>query len=68
MRRLPAILRELTGIAITSSAITQDALKQAEGPFGAAYQELREQVRPAPVTYTDDTGWRVGGDGAHLMA
>ena len=67
VRRLPAILREMTGIAVTQSAITQDALKQAAGPVGAAYQELRAEVRQAPVTYTDDTGWRVGGDGAHLM-
>jgi hypothetical protein len=68
VRRLPAILREMTGIAITQSAITQDALKQAKGSVGAAYQELRRQVRHSPVTYTDDTGWRVGGDGAYLMA
>jgi hypothetical protein len=68
VRRLPAILQEMTGIAITQSAITQDALKQAEGPVGTAYQELRQQVKHAPVTYTDDTGWRVGGDGAYLMA
>jgi hypothetical protein len=58
----------MTGITITQSALTQDALKQAEGPVGAAYRELRELVRQAPVTYTDDTGWRVGGDGAYLMA
>jgi hypothetical protein len=68
VRRLPAILREVTGIAITQSALTQDAMKQAEGSVGAAYQELREHVRHAPVTYTDDTGWRIGGDGAYLMA
>ena len=68
VRRLPAILREMTGIVITQSAITQDALKQSEGAVGAAYRELRQQVRHAPVTYTDDTGWRVGGDGAYLMA
>ncbi len=68
VRRLPAILREMTGIAITQSALTQDAMKQAEGPVGTAYRELREQVRHEPVTYTDDTGWRVGGDGAYLMA
>lgn len=68
VRRLPAILKEMTGTAITQSAITQDALKQAEGPVGTAYQELRGQVRHAPVTYTDDTSWRVGGDGAYLMA
>jgi transposase len=68
VRRLPAMLREMTGVAITQSAITQDALKQAAGPVGAAYEELRRQVRNSPVTYTDDTGWRVGGDGAYLMA
>ena len=37
-------------------------------PVGAAYRELRQQVRHAPVTYTDDTSWRVGGDGAYWMA
>jgi transposase len=68
VRRLPAILREMAGIAFTQSAITQDALKQAEGSVGVAYRELRRQVRHSPVTYTDDTGWRVGGDGAYLMA
>lgn len=68
VRRLPAILGEMTGIEITQSAITQHALKQIKGPVGAAYGELRKQVRHAPVTYTDDTGWRVGGDGAYLMA
>ena len=68
VRRLPAILLEMTGIAITQSALTQDALKQAAGPVGAAYRELRQQVRHAPVTYTDDMSWRVGGDGAYWMA
>ena len=68
VRRLPAILREITGITVTQSAITQDALKQSAGPVGAHYRELRAGVRHAPVTYTDDTGWRVGGDGAYLMA
>jgi len=68
VRRLPSILWEMTGIAITQSAITQDALKQAEGPVGAAYQELRQQVRHAPSHLHHDTGWRVGGDGAYLMA
>jgi hypothetical protein len=68
VRRLPAILREMTGVTITQSAITQNALKQAEGSVGTAYRELRQQVRHSPVAYTDDTGWRVGGDGAYLMA
>lgn len=68
VRRLPAILKELTGITVTQSAITQDALKQSEGTIGARYRELRAEVRQSPVTYTDDTGWRIGGDGAYLMA
>jgi transposase len=29
--------------------------------------ELIRLVRQAPVVYTDDTGWRIGGDGAYLM-
>jgi hypothetical protein len=68
VRRLPTILRGMSGITMTQSAITQHALKQIEGPVGAAYRELRERVPHAPVTYADDTGWRVGGDGAYLMA
>ncbi len=67
VRRLPAVLREMTGIELTQSAITQDALKQAEGGVGNAYRQLRAQVCQAPVVYTDDTSWRIGGDGAYLM-
>jgi hypothetical protein len=55
VRRLPAILREMTGIELTQSALTQDALKQVKGAVGKAYQRLRGQVRQAPVVYTDDT-------------
>lgn len=68
VRRVPAVLRETTGITVTQSALTQDALKQAAGRLGAVYQQLRIEARQAPVIYTDDTGWRVGGDGAYLMA
>jgi len=57
VRKVPAILREFTGIRITQSALTQDALKRAEGVIGNAYQELRDGVATAPVVYTDDTGW-----------
>jgi transposase len=67
VRRLPGILREMTGVSLTQSALSQDALKKAAGPVGAVYRELRRQVPEAPVTYTDDTGWRVGGEGAYLM-
>ena len=68
VRKVPAIIREFTGIGITQSALTQDALKRAEGVIGNAYQELRAGVANAPVVYTDDTGWRIHGEGAQLMA
>lgn len=67
VRKVPAILEELTGIAITQSALTQDALRRAEGPVGEAYEGLRDAVREAPVVHTDDTGWRIGGRAAFLM-
>lgn len=68
VRKLPAILREFTGIAVTQSALTQDALKKSEGVVGNAYQELRSGVAAAPAVYTDDTGWRIHGETAHLMS
>lgn len=67
VRKVPAIVKELTGAVVTQSALTQDALKQAAGPVGAAYQQLRAGVREAPAVYTDDTGWRIGGQSAFLM-
>jgi hypothetical protein len=67
VRKLPVILRELTGIEVTQSALTQDALKKSEGVVGNAYQELRAGVATAPAVYTDDTGWRIHGQTAHLM-
>jgi hypothetical protein len=57
----------MTGVRLTQSALTQDALKQAAGPLGAAYQRLRENIGKAEVVHTDDTGWRVGGRTAFLM-
>jgi hypothetical protein len=68
VRKLPAILREFTGIEVTQSALTQDALKKAAGVVGNAYQELRAGVATAPAVYTDDTGFRIHGETAHLMA
>ena len=67
VRKLPAILREFSGVEVTQSALTQDALKKAEGVVGNAYQELRTSVATAPAVYTDDTGWRIRGESAHLM-
>src|ERR1035438_5025066 len=68
VRKVPAILREFTGVEITQSALTQDALKKAEGVVGNAYQELRAGVATAPVVYTDDNGWPIHGEGSQLMA
>lgn len=68
VRQVPAILREFTGVTVTQSALTQDALKKATGVIGHAYQKLRAEVALAPVVYTDDTGWPIDGEGAFLMA
>jgi transposase len=67
VRKVPAVLHTLTGVELTQGAITQDALRRAAGPVGAAYQQLRAQVPQAPAVHTDDTGWRVGGAPAWLM-
>ena len=68
VRKVPLVLGLLTGLELTQGAITQDALRRARGSVGQKYQELRAGVRHAPVVYTDDTGWKVGGENAHLMA
>ena len=68
VRKVPLVLGLLTGMELTQGAITQDALRRAKGRVGQVYQELRAGVRDSPVVYTDDTGWKVRGENAHLMA
>ncbi len=68
VRKVPAILEELTGIRLTQGAITQDAMKQSVGAVGLRYAALRESVGKQGVIHTDDTGWRVQGEPAFLMA
>jgi transposase len=68
VRKTPAIIEDLTGVRLTQGAITQDAMKQAERAVGASYQALRALVAQQPVVHTDDTGWRVAGKPAFLMA
>jgi transposase len=68
VRKVPLVLALLTGMELTQGAITQDALRRARGKVGQRYQELRAGVRNAPAVYTDDTGWKVGGENAQLMA
>ena len=67
VRKVPAVLAQLTGMAVTQSALTQDAQRRAAGSVGAAYAQLRAAVPAAAAVHTDDTGWRVGGAPAHLM-
>jgi hypothetical protein len=68
VRKVPAVLRMLTGVRLTQGALTQDALRRAAGVVGTVSAQLRAAVPEAPVVHTDDTGWRVGGEPAHLMA
>src|ERR1019366_4548988 len=68
VRKTAQIVEQLTGVRLTQGAITQDATKQTEGPVGERYSELRESVKEQAVIHTDDTGWRVGGAQAYLMA
>jgi transposase len=68
VRKVPLVLELLTGMELTQGAVTQDALRRVKGTVGTAYQELRDSVRDSPAVYTDDTGWKVGGENAHLMA
>src|SRR5512135_1520928 len=67
VRKVPAVLQLYTGVRLTQSAITQDALRRVSGPLGREYQVLRDQVPTSDVVSTDDTGWRVGGAPAQLM-
>jgi hypothetical protein len=61
VRKVPAVLQALTGVRLTQSAVTQDALRRAAGAVGTAYEQWRAAVPEAPVVHTDDTGWRIGG-------
>ena len=68
VRKVPLVLDLLTGMELTQGAITPDALRQTRGPVGAAYRLLRSTVQDSLAVYTEDTGWKVGGEHAHLMA
>jgi hypothetical protein len=62
------VLKLLRGVQLPPGALTQDALPRAQGALGPADAGLRAAVPQAPVVHTDDTGWRVGGAPASLMA
>ncbi|MDQ2801536.1 MAG: IS66 family transposase [Pseudomonadota bacterium] len=69
LRRVPAVLCELTGASVTEGALVQDGQRRVRpaGTVGQRYAELRAGVRTAERVHTDDTGWRVGGKPAQLM-
>jgi transposase len=62
-RKVPRVLKSLTGLPVTQGALTQSALRlgTGKGSVAQAYEHLREAIN------TDDTGWRVGGQAAQLM-
>jgi transposase len=68
VRKVPAIVEDLTGVRLTQGAITQNAMALTAGAMGTRYKELRELVKQQAVAHTDDTGWRIGGRTAFLMA
>jgi transposase len=68
VRKVAAGLAALTGVRLTPGALTQDAQRRTTGTVGRAYEQWRAAVPAMPVVHTDDTGWRVGGEPAPLMA
>ena len=67
VRKLPELLRLLTGATLTQGAITHDALRKAAGTIGAKYAELCDSVRDSAYCHTDDTGWHQAGSSRWLM-
>lgn len=67
--KVPAVLKEMTGIDLSQSALTQAAgtLCRPGGRLATLYAQLRERIQSAAVVNTDDTGWRIGGRLAFLM-
>jgi transposase len=45
VRKIPPILRELTGVTVTQGALTQDALRRSEAEVGVEYQALGQSHR-----------------------
>ena len=68
VRKTSGIIEDLTGIRLSQGAISQDAMKQTDRSLGRRYAALRDSVRQQTAVHTDDTGWRVKGEPAFLMA
>lgn len=68
VRKAPLVLKWLCGISLSQGAISQDALKRSQGAVGETYKQLRDEIKNSKRVHTDDTGWRIAGENAHLMA
>lgn len=68
MRKVPAVLHELCGVTVTQSALMQDAIRRSQGEIGQEYDRLRAGVAASKRVFTDDTGWRIDGEPAQMMA
>jgi transposase len=68
-RKVPAVLKELTGIYITQGLLAQNAVKQGGelGNVGKAAAAIGGSIEHSQRVHTDDTGWTIGGNGAFLM-
>jgi transposase len=69
-RKVPRVLARLTGLVVTQGALAQAAqrLGTGSGVVAQQYQQLRAQIKEQERINTDDTGWRVNGETAYLMA
>ena len=68
-RKVPRVLKSLTGLSVTQGALAQAAIRlgTGEGPIAGQYQQLRNQIKEQPAINSDDTGWRIGGEPAQMM-
>lgn len=68
-RKVPRVLKSLTGLSVTQGALAQAAIRlgTGQGAIAQRYRQLREEIKEQPAINTDDTGWRVGGAAAQMM-
>ena len=68
-RKVPGVLKSLTGLSVTQGALSQAAIRlgTGDGPVARKYKDLRGEIKEQPAINTDDTGWRVGGEPAQMM-
>jgi transposase len=68
-RKVPGVLRSLTGLVVTQCALSQSAIRlgTGDGPVARRYQQLRVEIQLQEAINTDDTGWRINGYLAQLM-